>query len=135
MRVQKFFSKPSLTQQNFRDSCNINKIIKRYASQTGVDPMSLDPNSFGGLYGDFTDVPVLRDALDKVKQAEVFFDALPWKIRDMFGHSVVKLTEFCQDPANESKLVDLGLIPKGPPVQDVASQAPFSPGVNEEKVS
>lgn len=127
MRVQKFFNKPSKAQQNYRDSCNINKIIKRYASQTGVDPMTLDPNSFGGLYGDFTQVPVLRDALGQVAQVQSFFDALPLNIRDKFNHDVRSFVDFCSVPENHSVLVDLGLIPKGPPVQDAADQAPISP--------
>jgi len=36
-RVQTTFTKPSLTQQQFKDSVDVNKIVKQYA-ETGVDP-------------------------------------------------------------------------------------------------
>lgn len=134
-RVQKFFVKKSLSQQNFRDSCNVNKIIKRYSQTHGVDLMRGDPNLIGGVFGDFSSVPDLRVALERVKRAEAIFEALPLNVRHEFNHDVARFADYAFDPANRSRLCELGLIPKDPPVQDAVNQASFSPTVNEEKKS
>ena len=112
MRVQKFFKRPSLTRQSFRDSCDVNKIIARFSKGREGDVLkSLQP-SFNGLYGDFSAIPDLRVAIECVRRADEFFEALPASLRLRFDHSVEKFTDFCLDSKNYPELMDLGLIPK-----------------------
>lgn len=125
VRVQKFFKKPSLSRQEFRHSCDVNKIVARFTRDYGAQALEKLQPSFNGLYGDFGAVPDLRTALVRVRRVEELFEALPANLRLRFDHSVEKFTEFCSDSNNHGELVDLGLLPK-PPV---------SPTGNEEKSS
>ncbi len=90
---------PGLTQQQFKDECDINWIIKHYNGQTPPPPVYGDVSMFDGL----------QSAIDMVDNAQEAFMNLPSKVRDDFGHSPVAFFEFARNPANYQYLVDNGL--------------------------
>lgn len=102
-----FFEKPSMTQQQFKDDCNINSIIDKYKI-TGALPVSQET----GIYGDFTSEEFgdYQSALNLVKQAQTDFDSLPAKVRERFGYSPASLFAFLCDKANYDEAVSLGLV-------------------------
>lgn len=103
---------PTMTQQGFKDECDINVIMAHYEkNEFLIDPMT--PRTAGEpLFGDFSDIPDLMTAQNKLIEAQEMFDLLPARIRKDFDNDPVAFVEFCQDPANEEKLRDYGILPK-----------------------
>lgn len=99
----------SLTQQHFTEDADINVIMKRYGVTDGaLTPAALDPSHFG----DFSDVPDFRSALDRTREAQERFNELPAKIRERFANDPVRLWEFVSDYDNAEEAVTLGLLHK-----------------------
>lgn len=94
------------TKQEFLEECDINNIIARYR-KTGVLP-----NTFGdiGSYGDFSEVTCFQDAMIKIQDAEDMFMSLPAGIRSKFDNDPGKFLEFADNPENQDKLVEMGII-------------------------
>lgn len=102
-----FFEKPSMTQQQFKDDCNINSIIDRF-KVTGTVPVSQET----GIYGDFTPAELsdYQSALNVVSQAQADFDSLPAEVRERFNYSPASLMAFLSDESNFDEALSLGLV-------------------------
>jgi len=109
---------PSLTQQQFAEEADINTLVRRF----GLDaqPMPIAPFNPED-YGDFTDVPDLRTALDLVNDAKNRFMALPPKLRARFHNQPGELWAFVNDPENGDESVRLGLLARA---SDVVTSQP-----------
>jgi phage internal scaffolding protein len=92
------------TQQQFKDDCDINKILKRYA-QTGQAPAVFTQ----GMYGDFSDVPSYQESCEIVIKAEQQFRSLPSEIRKRFNHSPEEFLAFATNEKNIEEMRSLGL--------------------------
>lgn len=98
----------SMTQAQFQDECDINKIMDRYM-RTGClsDPLSqMRP----GTYGDFSNLGDYMENMNKVIEAREMFDALPAKVRERFGNNPGAMIDFVMDPNNQEEAVKLGLL-------------------------
>lgn len=96
---------PSLAQQQFKDECDINNILRQF-NITGLLPESpLSPR-----YGDFTGIKDYQSALNAVMAAEEGFMTLPAETRAMFGNDPEQLINFLDNPANKDQAIKLGLI-------------------------
>lgn len=133
-RVQKVFTKPSRTDQSFREEADINSIVKRHVKMTGERfpergmPAVLDPR----FYGDFSQVGSFQDAIFAVDSARESFMTLPSNVRAFFENDPAKLLSFMADSRNFDKAVELGLVkPKAQP-SPAPAPAP-APGVPPEK--
>lgn len=87
------------TQQQFKDECDINYLIRHYNGQTPPPP----------VYGDVSEFSDLQSAIDIVDSANDAFMALPSKVRDDFGHDMASFFAFANNPSNYQYLVDNGL--------------------------
>lgn len=97
----------SLTQQQFTKEADINELVRRFGIDDQiVPPGALDPRYFG----DVSDVPDLRTALDRVRNAEAAFMALPAELRLRFNNSAADLWDFVNNPKNDDEAVRLGLL-------------------------
>lgn len=68
---------------SFRESCDINNIIKRYMNG---DVSALEQAQ--GMYGDFASMPKsLFEMLNMVNDAENEFNHFPIEVKEMFGNS------------------------------------------------
>lgn len=94
----------TLTQQHFKDECDINKLVERYVITGEIPQLSLPP-----MAGDFTNVPDMQAALDLVVAARNSFNQLPAAARARFGHNPVEFVEFCSDEANRDEMRKMGL--------------------------
>lgn len=105
------FKEPSMTQQQFKQECDINYIVER-ASVTGslVDPF-VKPTRLP-MYGDYTEVPDFMTANNIMIQAEEDFMKLPSKVRKEFDNNPNKFLQFMSDESNFDKAVELGLVEK-----------------------
>ena len=110
-------SDSSLAQQQFRDDCDINTILRRF-NVTGQLPVgSVQPQ-----YGDFSGIFDYRTALDAVRAAQESFDALPAKVRSRFANDPAAFVDFCSDESNREEMKALGLL-----IEKAASAAEKSP--------
>lgn len=104
-RVQKVFTKPSRTHQEFKDECDINKIMKKFEKTALLTHVNKHP----GGYGDFSSAPDYQEALNIVLQATEMFDSVPSHIRKQFGNDPAQFLAFVEDPANAGRMVEMGL--------------------------
>ena len=101
----------SLAQQNMRDECDINVILKRFAV-TG----QLPENVRVPQYGDFTNAMDYQSSLNAVRAAEASFMQLPAELRLRFANDPQKLLEFVANDDNRAEAEKLGLVqPKAAP--------------------
>lgn len=98
----------TLTQQHFKDACDVNHIIRQY-DRTGLITHVAKAKAF---YGDFTQVNEYQDALNLVMSAQDLFGDLPAEIRRRFNDDPGAFFEFVSDPRNADEMRDLGLISK-----------------------
>ena len=117
---------PSMTQQHFKDECDINNIIVRYEA-TGLltDPLQ----SSGRMYefGDYSAVQDYQDSLNFVIESRQMFDSLPSKLRERFNYDPANLLAFLSDDNNRDEAIRLGLV--DPPTPSPADPSPTgSPG-------
>lgn len=104
-RVVTINDKPTRTQQQFKDSCDMSKIMDNY-KRTG----QLPPSRRQGKYIDTTLLPEdYQTSLNIIIEANTAFDNLPSQTRKRFDNDPKKLLEFISDPKNHQEAVDLGL--------------------------
>ena len=122
-RVQKTFTKPSMTKQSFQDESNVNNIMAKYL-QTGL----LDHvNQHQGNYGDFINAPDYHTAMNRITAADQAFQTIPSDIRKRFANSATEFLEFVQNPDNEEEMRELGLLPPAAPEELSDDQEPPAP--------
>ena len=104
-------SKPSLTQQEFKESCDINNILAKFSVQAqalGVDPSQLMPQD-QGTYGDFSNLDDFQTAQNKIAFLNDQFSNLPSDVRRKFGDDLNTFITAISDPTRIDELGDLGV--------------------------
>lgn len=104
--VETINDEPSMTQQQFKDECDANLIINRYA-KTGE---FLHVTSKQGQYADFSEIQDYQTMLNQVINADNAFSTLPAELRRRFNNNPGDLITFLQNPANYDEGVTLGLL-------------------------
>lgn len=95
----------SMTQQQFKDECDVNVIISRYQT-TGLLPESdKEP-----VYGDVSDLPTFQQAQAILIEATDRFNQLPSIVRARFDHNPANFLAFMDDPNNLLEAEKLGLV-------------------------
>lgn len=104
-------SKPSLTQQEFKESCDINNILAKFSVQAqalGVDPSQLMPQD-QGTYGDFSHLDDFQTAQNKIAFLNDQFSNLPSDVRRKFGDDLNNFVSAISDPNRIDELGELGV--------------------------
>lgn len=98
---------PSRTQQQFKEECDVNNILRNYVN-TGVLTHTSDiPPQFG----DFSHVPAdYGEALALIQKSEEEFMTLSAEVREKFDNRPGNLIRFLQDEKNIDEAVKLGLV-------------------------
>lgn len=99
---------PSMTQQQFKEMSDINRIMKKYHKGEMVTYLNRNP----GKFGDFSKMPSYPDALQTVIDAQESFMTLPSGVRKRFDNDPAKVIEFISDSKNYDEAITLGLVPK-----------------------
>ncbi len=107
---------PSLAQQHMRDECDINIIVERFGVTGQLPQAPIEPS-----YGDFSGVTDYHTALNKIRQAEAEFMALPAKLRARFDHDPNALLNFLENETNRDEAIQLGLIDGEPVAAPIVS--------------
>lgn len=122
------FPEETLTQQNFKDSCDINHMMKKY-QKTGILG---DPNRPMPRFGDFSGGSDFHEMNTKVVRAFQDFNDLPGKVKAYFRNDPGELIEFLADESNREEAIKLGLIdPKKEGLQEPTPAA--EPPIGDEK--
>lgn len=128
---------PTLTQQQFKEECDINTIVDRFGL-TGEMPTVVNMPQ----YGDFTGIFDYQSAMNLVVQGREEFMKLPAKMRARFHNDPAELLNFLADDDNKDEAIKLGLVkapdlvqesPNGnqaqPPAPETGAAAPVPPNV------
>lgn len=114
--VRKVFTKASRVEQNHRDRCNINTILKK-CKKTGLLPSRGD----AGYYGDFTGVEDFHSNIQRIEAAQQAFMTLPANVRKEFKNDPGMLLDFLSNSENRQKAIELGILPK-PTIAELQQQ-------------
>lgn len=122
--------------QSLRGETNINNIMAHYEATGTVNRV----NRQAPLYGDVSNLPDLRTAIDQVREAQASFDALPSQVRAAAANDPVQFLEMMSRPEGREYLQASGLeiydqvepdpapTPPAEPVETpVAEPAPAAP--------
>ena len=107
----------SLTQQHFKEECDIINIIKSHDRNGIIEHVQRGR----ARYGDFSEVADYREALDLVRDAQDEFMTIPSDIRKKFDNDPGKFYEFVSNPKNKEALAEMGFIETPKASVDVSS--------------
>lgn len=127
----------SRVQQHFKDEVDINNILAKY-KKTGVITHVARARK---LYGDFTQVKDVAEAMDVSARAKSIFEELPAEIRNRFKNSIPGFFEYIGKEENLEECYKLGIYdrPKAPEpekvtkVEVVTPSVPPNPSKDEKK--
>jgi len=125
------FTEPTMAQQQFKEECNINSIMKRYQKTGIIDHY----NKYEPHYGEISPMS-FHEAQNTIATANTMFEELPSSARKKFKHDPAVFLEYVQDPANADSLRDLGLAERPSHVQQDEQDEPKkkpAPAAKEEK--
>lgn len=112
----------SLTQQQFKDEVDINKMLAKFKIGVSLPgPVALPS------YGDFTGIKDYRSALDAVRSASAAFASLPLAVRQRFQNDPQQFLEFATNADNLDALREMGLAPKAPDAPPVVKVEVVNP--------
>ena len=111
----------SMTQQHFKDECDINNILRSYR---GKIPASEEP----AFFMDCT-VTDLQSAYSIAEDIGSRFASLNSEVRAKFNNNPLELLEFVHNADNQTAAIELGLLPKPEPAP--AGPAPAGPAPAE----
>lgn len=94
----------SMTQQQFKNECDIRWLLKRYR-ETGT-PLPVPTGSFE----DVSTVADFQTHMNAVARTKEYFDSLPATTRARFANDPMQLVAFLNDDANRAEAVKLGLL-------------------------
>jgi len=97
----------TLAQQNFKDECDINYIVRQFGLTGELPGKPLSPQ-----YGDFTGVLDYHSAVNAVLAAQDDFMELPAQMRSRFNNDPAQLIEFLENSDNRPEAEALGLVEK-----------------------
>lgn len=94
-----------MTEQHFKDTCDVNKIIRKYDKTGLINHV----NEVEAKYGDMTGLDY-KAAMDLVVKIGQEFEQFPSHIRNRFRNSPEKYLEFMENPENREEAIKLGLV-------------------------
>ncbi|AXH75344.1 MAG: internal scaffolding protein [Microviridae sp.] len=97
----------TLTQQQFKEECDINTILKRFGITGHLPLTAMQP-----MAGDFTGIDDYHSALQSLQAANENFMTLPSAVRERFDNNPQKFVDFCINPANIESVREMNLAPR-----------------------
>lgn len=104
-RVQRIVRGDSRTKQSFKDECDINNVVRRYATTGMLSHVSRRQPT----YGDFSSVTSLEQAIDLVAQLDDEFREMPSGIRAAADNNPLRYLEMLTSQAGVDRLAEAGL--------------------------
>lgn len=110
------FKKPSLTSQEFKDECNINKILYKYASQAkllGLPLSEVLPKLDSNAFRDVSNSETFQQSMNRIVQMEELYRSLPSDVRRKYGDTVEGFIGALGNPSEYEYLADHGVLDHG----------------------
>lgn len=126
------YSGESVAKQSFRDEVDINQIVARARAGQAVAHVARGTP----MYMDVSEVGDYKGALDMIRNADAFFQALPAKVRAEFANDPALFLDEVDTVEGRAKLEAAGLlppIPKTVPVRDASGR--FAVDANKDGVA
>lgn len=102
-------NEPSMTQQQFKQDCDVNYIMDKFRKTGTITHLRKEP----GAYLDLLDMPDYQQSLQTVINAQNSFMELDAETRLRFDNDPGKFLEWLGDPKNEQEQIQMGLrVPK-----------------------
>lgn len=97
-------SSKSMTQQHFKDECDINNIVARFDKTGIVTHLNSSKENYG-----FSDPTTFQEAMNIALEGQAAFDDLPSNVRSHFDHDPAKFMQAVHSEGHEELFADLGL--------------------------
>ena len=91
------------TKQSFKDSCDINRIVRRAAKAGTLSHLQKYPEP---VYGEFDGTDLL-EAHGRIQRARKIFDDLPSEVKREFNQDAFAFVEFAGNPENNHRLKEI----------------------------
>lgn len=91
-RLQTVIEGKSMTQQEFKEECDVNNILKRYKQTGNLELL----NRTNGKFLDVSDSGTYQEAMNIVVQAQQTFDQLPSDLRKKLANDPTRLLEIVE---------------------------------------
>lgn len=123
----------SLTQQHFKEETEINNILRSH-DRNGIISHIHKGNA---IYGDFSEVTDLSDALHMINEAKAEFMNVPSEIREKFKNDAGEFFKFASNPDNLDEMREMGLAnPKQmDAMPSIDSSSVETPNISKEEES
>ena len=92
-----------MTKQSFKDSCDINKMLKKAQRTGSLAHLQKYPEASYGVFENYD----LLEAHNHLAKANEIFGELPSEVRSEFGGDPIAFIQFAANPENNAKLRDL----------------------------
>lgn len=126
------FSQPSMTQQQFKDECEIESLLK--AHNLGQVMGIFNNHDQQPLYADVTDIPDFHSAQNHVARATEYFEGLPSDVRSRFNNSLPEFLTALNNPGAREALTEMGVLKKAADkVADIAGEQLVVPPVADKQ--
>lgn len=125
-RVQRVPVGESRTKQSFKDECDVNNVVRRYATTGMLSHVS--PRQ--PTYGDFSVVRSFEEAIELTAQIGDQFAELPSVVRAAADNDPLRFLEMLTNQIGVQTLMDAGLkfdqaeVPASPPEGEAPGPAP-----------
>ena len=96
----------SMTQQHFADESEINNIIRSHDRNGVIEHI----HRGNAIYGDFSEITDLSDALVQIQEAQKEFLNIPSEIREKFKNDAGEFFKYASNPDNEAGMREMGLL-------------------------
>lgn len=121
-KIVSTFPDPGRTQQHFKEECDVNNIVKRFA-QTGV----YDHVAAGIPRYAHCSSQSFTEAKFMIAEINSHFERLPAETRRHFENDPEKFVAAHEDPERRDELVELGLAEPLPESENEPDEAPDPP--------
>lgn len=125
------FTQPSLTQQQFKDECEIESLLK--AHNLGQVMGILNNHDQQPLYGDVSEIPDFHASQNHVARATEYFEGLPSDVRSRFNNSLSEFLTTLNNPDAREALTEMGVLKVADKAADVVH--PVVPPVADKQPS
>lgn len=116
---------PSMVREAFKDECDINQIVQRYAAGAQMPPRPGD-----ALYADVSGLSDYKSAVDQVLAAYANLDAMPEKARALLKNDPEGFRHALLNATQSEDLVALGIL-KAPTEEQLAATEEEPPKAQE----
>lgn len=121
-----------MTQQQFKEDCDVNNIMERYFRTGVLDHIAQNEPQYGMMDG-----KTFTELQNEIAAAKSLFESLPARARAHFEHEVTQFLDYvASEDASESLLRDLGVPgdwdPSGTPASEIGPGGLPTPSELEE---